>query len=371
MEFIRENILKIIIFIAALIIAIVVFSLIFGGKKITKITTYNEMENQMVASAKKYVNDNKKLNPTKDNEISKINLDTLVNAKYIDNMTAIEDNNVTCTGYVEIMYNQKSNIYVPYLKCGKYYETQTLAGYITNNQEIVTTGDGLYKQGDTYVFKGEKPNNYVAIGQRLYRIIDINDNEVRLISNKKLTYYLIWDNRYNTDKTRNVGINDYSKSRIKDYLESMYKNNTFSDNNTLIFSEQEYEKMVAHDICIAKRSSKDGAIDRNADCQQVEPNQYLGLLSVSDYANASLDTNCKTIFDKSCMNYNYFSNIGSSFRTTTAITDNTYQIFSINEGKAEIVNASNSFNLNLIIYIDALSLYNGGDGSFENPYTIR
>lgn len=372
MEFIRENLLKIIFFIGGLILAIVIFSLIFGGKQQTKINDYPTMENSMVTAAQKYVSKNQKLLPKDEEETSKINLDTLVNFEYIKELSAIEDENVKCTGYVEILYKNEDYMYVPYLKCGNYYETQSIADYIENNQEIVTTGDGLYQMGNKYVFRGENPNNYIGIGNRLYRIIDMTeDGVVRLISYKRLNKYMLWDNRYNTEKNMNTGINDYSKSRIKDYLNALLEKPEREDEEPT-FSDQELSKMVAQDICIGKRSSTFGDINDSNECQKVEAEQKVALITISDYARASLDSNCKTIFDKSCMNYNFFSASSSdNFRTLTATTDNSYQVFYISNGVATLTRASSSFNTNIVIYIDKLSLYNSGSGTYNDPYTIR
>ena len=369
MEFIRENLLKIVTFIIILIVVVFIFAFVFSGKKLNVTKSYSSMENTMVQSSKRYLNDNKKLLPNED-ETSKINLDTLENAKYIDNYTALEDSNVKCTGYVEVTY-KNDYIYVPYLKCGKYYETKTIASYIKDNASIVTSGDGLYNYNDTFVYRGENPNNYIYVGNRLYRIIDIKDSKLQLISAKRFNENFVWDDRYNKEKDSNVGINDYNKSRLKESFENILKNNNVNDNKNSYFSSQEIEKMANYDICIGKRSSKFGDINSSNECNVTSPNQKLSLITVSDYARASIDPNCKTIFDKSCMNYNYFSEINSRFRTITATSDNTYQVFYINNGVATLTRASISFSTNIVIYLDASSLYQSGDGTIEKPYIIR
>lgn len=372
MEFIRENILKIITFIVILIIGIIIFTVMFGKKTIVNNPkTYAAMEENLLTSAKKYVDKNRDLLPKDESETSKVNMDTLVNFGYMKELNAIEDENVVCSGYVEILVKNEEYLFIPYLKCGKYYETKTLVDYLKDNVEVVNTGDGLYEDGKKYVYKGENPNNYVLLGDRLYRIIEINeDNEIRLITNRKIDQYLVWDDRYNTDRKANVGINDFSKSRLKEYLNQLIDVNN-DGNDNYIFSEQELQKIIPHDICIGKRPSSDGSISVETDCQAVEADQRLGLVTVSEYARASIDPNCKSIYDKSCMNYNYFSRIGSTFRTLTATTDNSYQVFMIDDSEATLSRASNSFSTYITVFIDNLSLYDTGDGSYENPYRVR
>ena len=87
MGFIRENILKIVTIIVILIVAILVMIFAFGGKNVTKSKSYTQMEENLKTAAKNYLNDNRKLLPKDENEQSKINLDTLVNAKYIKELS--------------------------------------------------------------------------------------------------------------------------------------------------------------------------------------------------------------------------------------------------------------------------------------------
>ena len=368
MGFIRENILKIIFFIIFFVILIVIFSLFFGKSSSVKVNSYLDMESYLLSAGKKYYSDNKKSLPNNENEMNKVNLDTLVNEKYIKELTAFEDEKVTCTGYVEVTTLNKGYKYVPYLKCGKYYETQTFASYIINNEKLVNSEDGLYKLGNTYVYRGENPHNYVLLGDKKYRIIDITGDEARLISVKKLSMSLIWDNRYNVSIDRYYGINDYSRSRLKDLFEEAYNYNV--DDYTL-FNDVEKDKMVLHDVCVGKRYSNYNAIDSSNECKTKESNQIISLITVSDYARSSADTNCKNIYSKACVNYNYMSQLNSSFETITAAADNTYQVFKIVDGVATLVKASNSFTANIVIHLDKSSLYSSGDGTEATPYIVR
>lgn len=57
-----------------------------------------------------------------------------------------------------------------------------LSKYIITNTEIVTQKDGLEKENNTYIFKGEITNNYVLYNNIIWRIIKINnDNTIELI----------------------------------------------------------------------------------------------------------------------------------------------------------------------------------------------
>ncbi len=365
MGFIRENILKILTIVVVFIIAIVVIVVFFGGKNVKSSSSYSNMESNLVLTTKKYLNDNKKLIPKNNGEISKVNIDTLVNEKYMKDLFAIEDSNIKCSGYVQIINKEGNYDYVPYVKCGKYYETKKISDYILDNYVEIVNEDGLYKMGEKYVFKGEDPNNYIKLGNRIYRIIEINEKgELKLISTERYIDQVVWDDRYNVERDKDDGINDFSKSRLKDSLKEVFEDVEF-------FTEEEKNKIVEHDICIGKRTKTDVSIDGASECQQQYPNQKISIIQLSEYSRASIDPNCKTINDKACINYNYMKNISSSMRTITASADNTYQVYLVNNGVADLVRASASFSLYPVIYIDNLSIYNSGDGSLENPYTIR
>lgn len=363
MNFIRENIVKIVIFIIILVVVIVIFSFVFKGVGSSKANTYARMEENLKTAAEKYANKNTKLLPKDEKEQSKINTDTLVNEKYIKELHSIEDENVKCSGYVLINKNGDDYKYVPYLKCGKYYETTSLIGYIKKNEAIVTSDDGLYQYNNKLIFRGENPNNFVKIDEGTYRIIEVEDDKIRLISVDKYNYRLNWDDRYNINEGKYVGINEFGKSRLKDYLKDAY--------NSDFFSDIERSFMVSYDLCIGKRNLDDESIDGVVECSNKYPDMKIGMLYASEYMRGSIDPNCTSISDLSCTNYNYFDSISSDFNTITAVADNTYQFYFVDGGVLDVKKASSSFNIYPVIYIDKNALYAGGNGTEENPYTIR
>lgn len=363
MNFIRENIVKIVTFIVILVVMIIVFSFVFKGTGSSKSNTYSQMEENLKVVAEKYANKNVKLLPKDEKEQSKINTDTLINAKYIKELHSIEDENVKCSGHVLINKNGDNYKYIPYIKCGKYYETKTIANYIETNETVVTSDDGLYKNGERYAYKGENPNNYLKIDEGIYRILEISDDELRVISTIAYKDRSVWDNRYNIEIDNYKGINDFSKSRLRDNLDSAYNSDFFSDIERSFF--------ISHDICIGKRSLDDESIDGNAECSKIFQNQKISMIYVSDYMRASTDPNCTNSSSESCSNYNYLEGISSSLETITAVADNTYQVYRIDSGMAGIIDALKGFKIYPVVYIDKNALYAGGNGTEENPYTIR
>ena len=364
MNFIRENILKIVVvFVIFMVVVIAVASC--SSKPITIQEQYETMEANLSNAAQRLVNTNKSLLPKKIEETTKVQLDTLIKNEVIKELRANEDNNVLCTGYVSITKkNDNEYVYRPYLKCGKYYETKTIAQYILDNEPIVTEEAGLYQKGVTYVYRGENPNNYVLLDNKYYRIISINqDKELKLISTSRYDDSIVWDDRYNSNKKRNYGINNFEKSRLKDSLERIYYSSYFSDLSRSFIKP--------HDICIGKRNYYDNDFSGKAECSVVSKDKNIGLIQVNEYLYASIDPGCTTGQSPECGNYNYMMNISTTITTQTACEENTHQVYKLSGGVVSATNASSSFRVYPVIYLNSGVLYKSGNGSMNNPYILR
>ena len=100
--------------------------------------------------------------------------------------------------------------------------------------------------------------------------------------------------------------------------------------------------------------------------------QKLGLLTVSDYINASMDSNCTTATSRACQNYNYLA-IDTSWWLGTAVNEETNsEVFMVNSnGTVESTSASNYAYIRPVVYLNSRVLYASGKGTEENPYKIR
>lgn len=335
-----------------------------GNRKLT----YENYEKKMVSSAEKYFKDNDAI-PTKEGENSTVRIDKLVEEKYIKSPEkALGDN--TCKGSVTVRRNgasieQNGEGFLSYtytLDCEK-YSTVHLADKIKEN--IVTEESGLYKVGDEYIFKGDKPKNYITFFGKNYRIMGIDRNGiVKLIKDEPEITRRMWDNKYNTEVNKNFGKNIYKDSLILTNLINDYKNEKK-------ISKDAKKKIVAYNVCIGKRKNTDFTISKELDCSEVLENQVISLISISDYALASLDTECKTTVSNSCNNYNYLYNMASSTWTLSTISNNTYESIFVSAGMEEIQNSNNYNEYNIVIYIDGDMLYQSGNGTLEKPYVIN
>ena len=383
MNWIRDNILKILIILGIAVVVIVVFALLTKpkGEVVIKGTKYGELETKLQNAAIKYVDKHKKLLPTTKDDITKIKLSTLVSNNYIGKLVAIDNSSTKCDGYVEIskISEDKNDYrYTPYIKCGDYYVTKTIGDYIidkeTNNGTFERTTDaGLYKYGDEYIFRGENINNYIKLDDHLYRIIKLDSNKsLQLVSVDRTQYSYVWDDRYNIEKNRNLGINNFEKSRLHDSLISLYAGK--DEDHEEYFSSIEKDYIIEHEFCVGKRSIYDNNIYSGVECKETIPLK-VGIISVNEYARASIDPNCVGIFDRSCANYNFFNNLGEdrtyTFFTLTGILDNTYEIYRVRNEGVTNAKASSGSRIYPVIYINSKTIYSDGTGTYNDPYIVR
>lgn len=353
-----------IIFIPILIIVALVIIQGCSNRKMT----YEQYEKKMIEAAQKYVNNSDKV-PSVEGEVLTIKLSTLVKKEYIKSTEeAIGD--TTCKGNVVVRRNGSSVEttnggflnYIVNLDCDK-YSTINLVDKIKEN--VVTEGSGLYQNGEGYIFKGDKVNNYITFFGHNYRIVSIDKEGIlKLIKSEAEFNDIIWDNKYNIETNRNSGHNIYKDGIILNYLLEDYK-------NTKKINTKAKEHIVAYDTCVGKRNNTDYSINNSTDCSEKLEKQVISLLNISDYAQASLDVNCVNLRSRSCNNYNYLYGVVSSTWTSNASLNNTYEVIYLSDGLMEVQNANTYNSYNIVIYMDGNELYTKGIGSVNDPYVYE
>lgn len=345
------------------LLLIILIAAIIGGTG-SKNLTYEEFEKRLYNAAVRYYQDNKKELPSYDGEIT-LSYSTLVNKGYIKPIEKLLKNGSSCTAEVRVTKYADNYSYVPYINCGSDYTTKELYNVIFEDNPTVTEGKGLYEGNNYYYFRGEVTNNYVGLNDKLYRIVKINDdNTITVIKQERTPNTYTWDNRYNIEEKGNYGINDFELSRIKDTLKTLATTDE-------IFTDTTKAKLTPKQLCIGKRKLDTSDKTNKIECSKLtEDSYYLGLLTVSDYLEASLDPNCTNISSKSCMNYNFLATIGSSF-TLTAVEDNTNEIYYYSTRGVKTRDAFEKQSLNVITFISNKAIYDKGNGTESNPYIIK
>lgn len=358
----RACIIGIGVFIIIIIIILCITSC-SGNKKYS----YTELETKLVALAKDhYAKDSDGL-PKENGDMVTISAQTFINEGKIKPINEIVENHSVCTAEVNIYNNNGFYLYLPQLDCGKDYVSKTLYDILLNEDNIVTSGNGLYSVGSEFIFKGDSVKNFVKLGDILYRVIKINDDgSIRVIDTTRRDS-TPWDDRYNKDRDTKDGINDYVindiNSRIKDTLEATY-------NDEELFSEDIKSFFVPKTLCVGKRSLTDGINDGTLECLDTIENQVFGLIQANEFYNASLDANCSVDLPEACLNYNYIKDIGTTW-TITADRDSSHKVFRINYDGIGLSTARNSIGYKIVTTLNKNVIIESGTGSEEDPYVIN
>ena len=187
---------------------------------VVKGSKYSELETKLQNAAIKYVEKHRNLLPTSNDNVTKIKLSTLQENNYIGKLIAVDDSSVSCDGYVDIaVINEEENDYrfTPYLTCGNYYTTKTIGDYIIDIETKDgtferTTDAGLYKSGDEYIFRGEKVNNYLVLGEHKYKIIKIDkDKSLKLMSTVSTDNDYVWDDKALPEIHLDVSLSEWNR----------------------------------------------------------------------------------------------------------------------------------------------------------------
>lgn len=343
-----------------LIIIIVIIGACSNG---SSSSSYSNVEKKLVSAAQKYYSAYPKELPVEENGKVKITLGTLIDGEYIKEVKDPSDSTNICSGYVLVTKIGEEYSYIPYLTCKENYEPTLLTDEIKNSQ-LDEYGNGVYESNGRYVYKGGDVNNYVSFSELTWRIIKIDtDGTIEIVDISKDNNRYNFDGAYNSEIDNSYGnTNDYLHTNIRDVLNSYYD----------VFSTDEKARIVSKNICIGKYDTENMdtvPIDNDYECSIVKENEKVSLLNVSDYARASLDSQCTTITAANCVNYNYITNDIDSWTLNTA-SNNSYTAFYI-DGRVSFSRANFTKKINKVIYLSPETLLISGSGSLEDPYIIK
>ena len=327
--------------------------------------SYEEVEEIMVNAAESYFADHQESLPKKDGGSQTIDASVLSAEGYMKDLSKYTK--AICTGTVKVQKAGSTYSYTPSLNCGESYVSRELADQIKTDNKVTTTGYGLYNMGGNYVFRGEKVNNYVQLENAVWRVVKITSSgNTVLILDEPLAMTAPYDNRFNTAANYKSGINNYSASRIKETLLTEY------DKEKSFLSDADKAKTTTFKMCVGARGATETGVEQAVECKTVEQSQKVGLLSVSDYMNASIDQACTTATSKNCQNYNYLNGPKKEWWTSTPSKTSSYHAYliSINNG----VRDTETYNYGAIrpvIYLNENVLFKGGKGTAEEPYIVK
>ena len=172
----------------------------------------------------------------------------------------------------------------------------SLADYITLGKNIAVSGSGLYQKDDKYVFIGNDVNNYLYYSGILWRIIEINDDSIKLIA-EDIQTSIFWGSDLN-----------YSNSYIRKWLNL--------DTNA-IYSGIFYQNLNNPELYLNKSDFCYGKVlDARYNCEERQ-SDYIGLLTINEYERAR--------------GKDSYLNIGSYFWTINTSEDNIWYVLDTGE----------------------------------------
>ena len=343
--------------IGILVIALLIIWIISLTKK--NYTTYEKVIEKMETATIEYYKKHEK--PLENGE-HYLAYETLVEAGYIKPLNKLLKNGDSCSAHVIVTNNDARYSYTPYLNCvgDNGYSSTELYKMLTDSNNIVNSGSGLYHVGSEYYYRGEVTNNYIQLGivtkndkkiDNIWRIISIeSDGTIKIRNTTSTNSSYSWDDRYNVNFGYNYGYNTFELSRLK------YRN-----------------KLVAKKLCVAPRIDDDPSKDGSTECSVMSNDTYVvGTITPYEYMRISLDDNCKRTVSNSCANYNYLANGNQNVEwTITAFNDNNYQSYSFNGAKLSPDYDYSEKYLYLTAYLSDKTFYVSGNGTLNSPYVIR
>ena len=360
---------------------------------------YQNAEAKMVSAAETYYA-NKKDEAPKEFESKEISASELAAAGYMKEMAKVLED-TSCVGKVTVYNYSGELLFIPDLKCTD-YKTKHLADVIkkdqliqvvsnteetsneetdpnadsntsanTNNSNVVdpTSNDGtgrdyisgLYEENGEFVFKGKNPKNYISLNGFLFRIIDIDSNgliRALFIQEERDSSY--WDDKFNSDAKKGVGINEYKNSYLHNLTVAQFKE----------FKPKNKKHMAYNRLCVGKRYITELDISKEKDCELYLEHEYIMIPLASDFARASLDEHCTTVINSACTNYNYLTNYVMHSWTSNAVANNTYQAIVFLGGRATKEVLTEKYEYAVIITINGYEQYLGGNGTKAEPYIV-
>lgn len=349
------------------VILIMFLFVITAGSSSAK--SFEDIENIMVEAAEKYFAAHPESLPQADGTYREIEVSALVADGRMKDLSSYTSE--LCTGRVKVERINSTYTYTPNLNCGSAYTSAKLSEKIQSDNQVTSSGYGLYSRNGYLVFRGEQVNNYVKLDNALWRVVKITStNEIELVLNDPLMTPVPWDDRYNEEASYNAGKNSYATSRIKEKLNEVY---TTSDDTITkyLLSDKDKSRLASFNLCSGKRSLTETAIEQAVECREQTQNVKLGLLTAYEFMLASTDANCKTTSSLTCQNYNYLMS-STSYWLVTASPEKTDTVYMV-EGNSGIKQTKTNMYARLrpVIHLNANVLYKSGTGTQEDPYIVK
>ena len=243
----------------------------------------------------------------------------------------------------------------------------SISDYILDNVDIVTSGDGLYKdeyEEGRYVYKGRNPNNYITFNgeNAAWRIISIEkDGSIKIMRHQEIENRA-WDTSNSNNWAR--------PSTLNTYLNETYYNKIIASSRKLI---------IAHDFGIgAVTYDNDNLAEQISDENATKWHGYIALPTASDIIRSSSDkekcSTFKQFEDNPCManTWMYNDKYWWYLSPVTGTTDTVYGLVTdIGPFDRWSTVTTKYYGVRPTLYLSPKTQRTGGVGTKSDPYTIE
>ena len=240
---------------------------------------------------------------------------------------------------------------------------------ILDSVDIVTSGDGLYKdeyEDGKYTYKGANPNNYVTFNNEKagWRIVSIeNDGTIKIMRVNSIGNQY-WDTSGSNNWARPASLNTYLNGTYYNTLSSTAKS-----------------QIVAKDFSIgAVTYDNNDLADQINDEKATKWNGKVALVTVSEYIRSNSNKNsCGTHAlnqdnYSSCKNTTWMFNSSMHWWTlspSVAYSNREFLVYSYGYVNDSTYVYDYTLAVRPTVYLSSDIQITGGNGSSSNPYTIK
>lgn len=248
---------------------------------------------------------------------------------------------------------------------------------------VVTSGNGLYEDPwvkDRYIYRGEDSSeevrNFIEYSNYKWRIVAIEPN-----GTLKLVLYempngiprLSWNNLSGSEDPSSI---TWDTTTLYSYLATDFFRNKLSDVSYVVTKNQTWYvgKITIPDPTVLTINDAITQEQKSSFKSESYGMSAVGVLSVVDYAKASLTSSCfeNILGNETC--FNWINSNGDPFWTINGVGDSQEGMLVDNYGKILNYSPTTSYNIYPVIYLKAgveLNSSNSGNGSSANPYKLN
>ena len=239
-------------------------------------------------------------------------------------------------------------------------------------QNIVTSGDGLYKDENEegrYFYKGNNPNNYIAFNGYMWRIISIEKDETLKIINMSRIYDQSWGE--NSDVSL-----DWKDATLNKTLNETYYNTFINDSKNYI---------ISHDFNVGTITYNYSAPLNKLIEQEnsMKWNGKIALITASEYLRTNSNSSCDDTISfnpTNCSNTTWLKMVGDDWWWGLTRIDDEVDVLNFDAEGRIYFSRKNCYNnsdgygcqitVHPVVHLKS-DIKLSGSGTALNPYTIE